>query len=498
MSTIEIKNLSFGYDNQLTPLFENVSLNLSPTWKLGLLGRNGRGKTTLLKLLMGTLPYQGAITTQLDFTYFPQKIADKTQLTSFIAHDLADFEDWQLEKELTQLKVDLDCLWRPFVTLSGGEQTKVMLALLFLNDNNFALIDEPTNHLDLASRKHVAAYLQDKKTGFIVVSHDRDFIDSVVDHVLFIEKQNIALFVGNFSTYEAEKANTDAFEEAQNTKLKAEISRLKKTARDKEDWSKNREGDIHGDPRVKGSGGTGHDGTITARAARVMKRSKAIEKRADSKIADKEKLLKNIEYVDPLTMNFVPTYHATALTVEDLVLSYDGAPLFQPVSFILKRSERLAIEAPNGYGKSALIQALTGHFTGELSGKIILPQAISYSLVRQIYDDNTGTLAELAESRQVNYQELLRNLQKLALERCVFTTPIENMSQGQQKKVELAMSLATPSALYFWDEALNYLDVFNHDQIETLLTTVQPTMLFVDHDQHFIEKVATKIIHLKR
>lgn len=191
MSTIQIKQLNFAYDGQ-APLFTNTTLDLDTNWHLGLVGRNGRGKTTLLRILQQALPYSGTVTVPLQLQYFPQTL-DETQLTLTAAQAITDVAQWQLERELNLLHADPNILWRPFVDLSGGEQTKVRLALLFIQDNGVALIDEPTNHLDLRSRRQVAAYLQ-QKPGFIVVSHDRDFLDSITDHTLAIQRQQITLY----------------------------------------------------------------------------------------------------------------------------------------------------------------------------------------------------------------------------------------------------------------------------------------------------------------
>lgn len=497
MSKIEIKELTFGFDSQATRLFNETSLNLDTSWKLGLIGRNGRGKTTLLRLLLGELPYQGTIAHQLTFTYFPQTITDKEQLTLYALQEKMDFAQWELERELNLLQADPDILWRPFSSLSGGEQTKALLAALFIDDAHFPLIDEPTNHLDITGRRHVAEYLKRKKQGFIVISHDRGFMDDVIDHTLAIEKSRLVLYQGNFSTYEEQKKRRDEFEQAQNEKIGREVSRLKKTAADKADWSLTREGDNHGDPNVKGSGGTGHDGFTSARAARTMKRSKAIIGRMESQAVEKEQLLKDIEHIEPLKMNFQPTHKKRLLRVENLVLSYDGKPLFQPLTFELVQGEQLAITGPNGSGKSSLIQYLMGSFSGEASGNVVFSDNATVSYLRQNYDDNTGTLTAFAEKNHVSYQDLLNNLKKLGMERTAFHNRIEDMSMGQQKKVELAKSLAIPAELYLWDEPLNYLDVFNHEQIEELLQTVKPTLLLVEHDQHFIDTIATKVITLQ-
>ena len=496
MTTIEIKNLTFGFDVQTTNLFEQTNLTIQSEWKLGLIGRNGRGKTTLLKLLMGEYTYSGKIEHQLNFTYFPQKVQDKTQLTYYVLQELSDFEQWKIERELNLLQVDSDILWRPFHSLSGGEQTKVLLALLFVDDVNYPLIDEPTNHLDVMARQQVAAYLKAKKQGFIVVSHDRSFVDEVVDHVLSIEKSQLVLYQGDFSVYEEQKGLRDQFEQKQNVKLKKEIGRLKQTAAEKAEWSRGRERDKLGSPNKPGSGAIYDTGAIGARAARMMKRSKAIVKRMEDQATEKEKLLKDMEYIEPLSMNYQVTHRKKLLTVQELQLSYGERKLFSPLTFDINQGDRLAIQGPNGSGKSSVIQHLLGIFQGEVTGEVIQPQGVTISYVRQNYEDNRGTLQEFAEEHHLSYQELLNNLWKLGVERKVFQNRIEEMSMGQRKRVELSKSLATPAELFIWDEPLNYLDVFNHKQLEEVIQLVQPTMLIVEHDRTFLNKVATKIIPL--
>lgn len=496
MSTIRIKNLTYGFDLQSTLLFENANLTIQTSWKLGLVGRNGRGKTTLLNLIQGKLPYTGNIEHQTNFLYFPQEVKDETLLTYQILEGFDETEYWKLERELNLLAVNPEVLWLPFEQLSGGEQTKVLLAILFAQDEGFPLIDEPTNHLDLAARKLVAHYLKSKKQGFILVSHDRQLVDDVVDHILSIERNQLVLHQGNYSVYEAEKKQRDATELADNTKLKREINRLSKTADEKAQWSGSREKDKYGDPHKKGSGGIGDTGAIGARAARVMKRSKAIIHRMEDQISEKEKLLKNLEKVDTLAIHVKPTHRKQRLKVENLQLFYGERALFSPISFELNTGDRLAITGANGSGKTSLIDFLLGRFQGEIRGEVTIAKAESLSLVRQDFSDNTGTLAEFAEKRQISEEELLNHLRKLGVERSVFLNKIENMSQGQQKRVELAKAMLTPSDLFIWDEPLNYLDVFNHQQLEKAILEAEPTMIIVDHDQYFLSKVATKTIEL--
>ncbi|HJE96927.1 MAG TPA: ABC-F type ribosomal protection protein [Ligilactobacillus acidipiscis] len=498
MSQIKIHNLSFSYPGQEKLLFHNVDLNLDSDWKLGLFGRNGRGKTTLLNLLQRKLEYTGEISQHVFFNYFPQPIYDPSQLAIYALSETVEFEEWQLERELNLMQVDPDIIWRPFESLSGGEQTKLRLALLFIDQSSFPLIDEPTNHLDLASRKQIANYLKKKKQGFIVVSHDREFVDQICDHILVIEKAKISLYSGNYSTYRKEKQLADSFEIQQNDKLKKDIIRLKQTALEKKKWSGTREKEKRGDPHKKGSGSVYDTGHIGARAARTMKRSKSLEKRMNEEINDKEKLLKNIEQVDELELNFRPSHQQTLIHAENLRLSYEDTSLFEPISFEVKRGRQVGLLGPNGVGKTSLIKTLTKDFDGTVSGVIEHPAKIKISYIRQEFEQNLGYLADFAAANSLNYEMFLNNLHKLGLERAVFEQKIENMSMGQRKRVEVAKSLSQPAELYIWDEPLNYLDIYNQDQLTKLITEVKPTLLLIEHDQLFITEATSEVIQLKK
>lgn len=193
MSLINISNLTFAYDGSIDNIFENVSFQIDTDWKLGFTGRNGRGKTTFLNLLLGKYEYKGSISGGVVFEYFPFEIEDKTLKTIDIIDSLNnEYQMWELEREMSLLDLSDDVLYREFNTLSNGEQTKILLAVLFLKEDRFLLIDEPTNHLDIEGRELVAEYLKSKK-GFILVSHDRRFLDNCVDHILSINKTNIEI-----------------------------------------------------------------------------------------------------------------------------------------------------------------------------------------------------------------------------------------------------------------------------------------------------------------
>ena len=167
MSLIQVSNLTFAYEGSYDNVFENVSFQIDTNWRLGFTGRNGRGKTTFLNLLLGKFEYLGSISAAVAFSYFPYEVADKSQLAIDVVDQLhPDYEYWKIAKEMNVLQLDEEVLYRPYGTLSNGEQTKLQLAVLFSKENNFLLIDEPTNHLDIRGRELVSRYLSSKK-GFM-------------------------------------------------------------------------------------------------------------------------------------------------------------------------------------------------------------------------------------------------------------------------------------------------------------------------------------------
>ncbi|GBG95554.1 ATPase component of ABC transporter with duplicated ATPase domains [Ligilactobacillus salitolerans] len=495
MSQIEINNMSFKYDGQIKQLFNHVNLDLDSNWRLGLVGRNGRGKTTLLKLLQNKLEYQGTITHSVRFTYFPLNVLDYDEL-AFHSLNINDADEWKLERELNLLHTDPEILWRPFKSLSGGEQTKLLLAILFIDKNNFPLLDEPTNHLDNRSRKQIANYLKSKKQGFILVSHDRHLINQCCNHILAIEKANLKLYQGNFSTYQHEKDLRDNLETGQNKKLQNSIKHLKKTVNEKKKWADKVEKKAAKDSLVKTSSISSSD-ALKKRSSKIMKRAKTMDTRMKKDIVDKEKLLKNIEHIDPLSLRFSSDYHKALIRVENMQLSYNKQKLFETIDFTLERGQCIVISGNNGSGKTSILKALTNNFDGHVTGKIDIPSAIQISYIQQAFQKNHGTLKNFAEQYCLNYELFLNNLHKLGVERSFFNQKIETMSMGQQKRVEVAKSLSQPAQLYIWDEPLNYLDTYNQEQLLNLITTIKPTLLLIEHDQDFIEKAADKIIKLQ-
>ena len=488
MSLIQVSNLTFAYDGNYENIFENVSFQIDTNWRLGFTGRNGRGKTTFLNLLLGKYEYRGSISASVQFSYFPYAVEEPQALAIDVVEQIyPDYEYWRLAKEMIGLQLDEELLYRPYGTLSNGEQTKLQLAVLFSRENHFLLIDEPTNHLDGRGRELVSRYLSSKK-GFILVSHDRAFLDGCVDHILSINKTNIEVRRGNFSTWWENKQLQDAFEQAENAKLKKEITRLEETAREKANWS----------DRVEASKIGQHTfdrGYVGHKSAKMMARSKAIEQRQQAAIEEKSKLLKNIERSDVLKIFQTPYHTRRLVQLQDVSIAYGDKKVCSGVNFAIEQGDRIALRGANGCGKSSIIKLICG---GEIphTGVVRIGSGLTVSYVSQDTSGLKGKLAELARQQGIDESLFLAMLAKLDVAKVQMEKDMSQLSAGQKKKVLLAMSICQNVHLHIWDEPMNYIDVISRMQIEELLLEYKPTILFVEHDKMFCDNVATKIIDL--
>lgn len=441
-----------------------------------------------MNLLLEKYTYEGTIQADVGFEYFPYEIKDKDLLSINIVDEICpEYNFWELEREFNRLALDTDVLYRPYSTLSNGEQTKLLLAAMFLKENSFLLIDEPTNHLDIEGRELVARYLN-SKTGFILVSHDRAFLDDCVDHILSINKTNIEIVQGDFSSWHYNKELKDRFEIEKNLKLKKEIKRLTETAREKAVWSDRKEA-------TKIGTHCGNRGRIGHLAAKMMKRSKAIELRRDREIEEKKKLLKDVEESEALKLH--PLEYRTNKLVElyKVSLAYGEREIFKDMSFTIEQGDRIAIRGRNGSGKSSIIKLIMGE-NSAYSGKILKSNDLKISYINQDTSDLSGKLEDYIIKYGIDGVLFRAILRKLDFSRIQFEKDMSAYSAGQKKKVLIARSLCEHAHLYIWDEPLNYVDVLSRMQIEDLLLEYAPTLLFVEHDKMFCENIANKEIYL--
>ena len=520
MAQININKLSFQYDTHGEDIFKDVSFCIDTNWKLGLIGRNGRGKTTFLKLLMGEYEYSGQITSTVKFEYFPIEVKDKNKIAlEVVRESIAPFTLWEnqmdkylnrqdkmdmygevldnfidndgyiinemIEKEVNKMGLDVDILKTNFDILSCGEQTKLLLVGLFLRKNHFLLIDEPTNHLDIEGRECVAKYLSTKK-GFIVISHDRAFLDDTIDHVLSINRANIEVQKGNFSTWQFNKDRQDEFEKLENEKLQKDIKRLRETAKQKSSWSYKLEA-------TKKGCGPCDRGFIGHKAAKIMKRAKCIETRQNKAIEAKSKLLNNLDIAEKLDFSVERSNIEEVLEVQNISINYKEKNVFDNLSFNIKNGERVWLCGKNGCGKSSIIKLLIGE---DISYKGYIKKTDRISYISQETSFLKGSLDDFIIKENINEKHLKSTLYKMGFEITQLDKNIDNWSEGQKKKLLIAKSLCENAELYIWDEPLNFIDVISRMQIEELILNEKPTMLFVEHDISFGEKIATKVVEI--
>lgn len=508
MSQINVTNLTFCYEGSFDNIFENVSFSIDTSWKLGFIGRNGKGKTTFLNLLLGKYPYEGTISASTVFDYFPYRITEpqrQSPAANFLDELKPGCEAWQVICELDQLQETAEILYRPFITLSPGEQTKIMLAVLFSGENDFLLIDEPTNHLDQDSRETVKQYLT-SKSGFLLVSHDRDLLDACIDHVLVLNRQSIEVQSGNFSSWWENKKRWDQFEQAENEKHLKEIGRLKQASAQVNRWAiKNENSKIGYDPIAEHDRGNGTRPYIGAKTKKMQSRVKQMQNRISREIEEKEGLLSDLERPVDLKLMPLEHYKQTLVNLRGYTLQYRDAenPLFTNLTFSVEKGERIALHGKNGCGKSTLLKMLLQKAgVSETimpvveSGTFETASNLVISYVNQDTSHLTGSLSAFCEVHGLDESLFFAILRQLDLERVQFSKNMEDYSEGQKKKVLLAASLLTPAHLYLWDEPLNYIDVFSRMQLEKLLLEYRPTMLFVEHDIRFREQIATKTVVL--
>ena len=521
MSIINVSHLTFSYDTNYENIFEDTSFAIDTDWKLGFIGRNGRGKTTFLNLLRGKYEYGGQIVSSVNFDYFPFEVEKEKGTLEVIKNVIAPYTLFEeqmnvclregtekklqeygsllerymeldgyiieelIQKEIGKLSVEMEVLYRPFNTLSNGEQTKLLLAALFLKQNSFLLIDEPTNHLDSEGRECVAEYLKSKK-GFILVSHDRIFLDQIIDHVLCINRNSIIVQQGNYSSWKENKDKEDQYEHEENEKLKKEIDRLQMAGLRNENWSNQVE---------KSKRGAMDKGYIGHKSAKLMKRAKVIEGRQQKMIEEKKELLKNIEQADTLKIHPVLYTKKTLIEVKGVSAVYDEKTVTKPVSFMINQGDRIALKGKNGCGKSSIIKLIVGEVVN-FKGNILKSNQLIISYVSQDTSFLKGDMKRFLMEEAIDESLFKAILRKLDFTRNAFNKDLSELSGGQKKKVLLAKSLSQKAHLYIWDEPLNFIDVISRSQIEELILKYGPTMLFVEHDRLFNEKIATQTIYL--
>ena len=511
MGKIIFDKVDFHYPEIYTPVFSKVSFSIDTKWKLGLIGRNGRGKTTLLKLMGGELSQTGGrIKADTDVDYFPyhysgedtgtlnvikecigglygleQHLEDAACLEKYMELDGFGMEG-KIRKEARKIGLKDHVLDRKFETLSGGEKTKALIISLFLKQNTFILLDEPTNHLDSHGKEELGNYLK-RKQGFILVSHDRAFLDSVADHILSINKTDITIEKGNYTTWEKNKMLVEEYERRTSENLQHEITRMEGNMVQKRNWA-----DVSNKQKYHFASNSRTNG-VQAYLGQAKRSGMRIRKNME----EKKKLLRNYEETRDLAFG-QEEKEGWLIKIENLDFSYvEGEGLIQNLSLEIREHDAVWIRGKNGSGKSTLLKLVTGeisHPAVSYQGDIIfsaLPQEISLGGCRsgrEFLETGLENEKEYHGSRQVCgmfdiTEELLNK-------------PCSTYSSGEKKKIYLAKVLSRRNHVIVSDEPLNYMDVMFREQFIRACGLLRPTVLLIEHDDFFLWELATVVVNL--
>lgn len=519
MSQIIINEMSYYYTDFYHPVFEKISLNLDTDWKTGLIGRNGRGKTTLLKLLCGELePSAGRIALPAPVSLFPYSYGGEYTNTLDVVKEMAggirtlelaladamEHEETERYFELLEqyqsmdgycaesniyrdaglMQLDPRLFGQDFATLSGGERTRMTILALFLRGEGYVLLDEPTNHLDFAGKQALTAYLK-KKKGFLVVSHDSRFLNEVTDHILSINKTDLTLEQGNYAAWKRNVLQKEKYELRTRQRLEQEIGQLSRQSAENRKWA-----DLGNPQKYHFKSNARTNGTRA-----YMRQAKRAESHIRENIEEKKLLLRNLEQAEDLAIlqeRFGEEDYM--LNAEGLCFSYGDTcrPLFQDFSIRIAAGERVWLRGRNGAGKSTLLRLLCGEIP---CAHVQYAENLRIAAAFQEPKWTRGDVRTMFEMED-QYEKFLEFCRLFDLPEDFTLRPLETLSSGELKKIDIARALSAENQLLFLDEPLNYMDTLFRQQLADALLECDVTAVFVEHDEEFGYAACTRIVEL--
>lgn len=499
-------------------LIEDADILINEGEKVALVGINGSGKTTFLKIVAGEMSPDSGIVTfakNTSFAYLKQINNIDTDLTieeelTTVIKPILDMEERFLklqeeiskanEKELDALYAEYDRLQhalelndaymakskltgilkglgfieeefsRKVSTLSGGQKTRVYLAKILLTEPDIILLDEPTNHLDLSSIEWLESYLNNYKKAVLIVSHDRYFLDKIVTKVIDIDNKKVETYNGNYTEFIKKK------KELKESAMRAYLNREAQIKRQEEVIEK----------------------------LKSFNREKSV-KRAESR----QKALDRIERIDKPTeersdmdLFFSQSIESgkDVLHIEGLSKSFGHRKLFENVNIDVKRGEHIAILGDNGTGKTTLLKILN-NLTEPDSGYIRFGTNVSiayYDQEHQDLDRNKTIFDEIHDEHpDMNNTEVRNVLASFLFTGDEVFKPISSLSGGERGRVSLAKIMLSTANLIILDEPTNHLDITSKEILENAIREFEGTVIYVSHDRYFINQTATRILYLK-
>lgn len=538
MEFIRGSNIRFRHEGQVETLLEKLSFSFNHKSKIGLVGNNGCGKTTLLALIRGEVrPLDGElfVAKETIFGYLPQEVRldDETTVLDYL---------WQARPDLSQLKKNvsltpesspdyaaliaeyyelgaghfeahMDRLLAgfhldggkqvlPVGNLSGGEKTKVALARILLTKPNLMLLDEPTNHLELKSLVWLEDYLQTCAIPYLVVSHDRRFLDNCVTEIWELNDRGLRVYSGNYTFYKKDKDLEFRRQQAEYENQQKKIKQLEQAAgqrRGQADRIENfkfkrsvsKKGAVQ--KRDDGSGRSGQSSNKTMRTA------KAIAARIGQMLAREEAKKPFLEKERRISLGESDLKNPVVLKVDNLSKGYGSFRVFDNLNLALHNGVKLGVIGGNGSGKTTLLDILTGHTTDYSGAVHWAPKARMgyYSQEHEHLNSSHTILDEVLQGR-LQEQTLARTiLGRLNVKRDKVYQTIDTLSLGERSKVALAKILFSEANVLIFDEPTNHLELSSIEAFEEALLEYAGTVILVSHDRYLLDKIATEILDME-
>ena len=466
---LSVENLSKSFGDKM--LFDNISFGVNAGQKTALIARNGYGKSTLLNILTGSvLPDDGRVTfaASTRMAYLPQNPVTDGQLSVrqyiYSAHPHENEEPWSFEQRVEEVlsRLNITNLDKPLNQMSGGEQKKVALSRILLDDVYFLILDEPTNHLDISMIEWLEEFLAKQRLAILLVSHDRYFIDHVCDDIIELDNSQLYRYRGDFAYYIEKKAEREAIE-------KAEVEKARSLYRTELEWMRRM-------PQARGT------------------KSKA---RIDAFYDLQTKARTRFDEEKPELSVKTERIGGKILELYNITKHYDGRCLLDDFSYVFKRGEKIGIVGPNGIGKSTLLNIMTESERPD-SGRVIVGQTIQFGYYTQSglreKDDKRvlDIVKDVAEVIDLEGGKKMTAHQFLSYFGFDDTTQYNyfgNLSGGERRRLYLLKILMANPNFLILDEPTNDLDIYTLQILEQFLRGYKGCLVIVSHDRSFMDHI---------